>query len=224
MKTDSQNAGHYIRSLIQSGENQHLDFKYEISDAKKIARTFSAFANSGGGKLLIGVKDNGRISGIRTEEEIYMAESAAHLYCKPAVNYQIKKWYVDGRVILEIEIPGSTKRPHFARNESGEQTAYVRIGDQNIQANQILVNFWRSEDRKKGVLLNYGQEEKKLMTYLAEHQKITLSRFIKIGRIGRAEAERLLVNLMLLKVIAMEITDKGVYYRLGDEPSHSSFV
>jgi predicted HTH transcriptional regulator len=201
MKTDSQNAGQYIKSLIQSGENQHLDFKFEISDAKKIARTFSAFANSGGGRLLIGVKDNGRITGITTEEEIYMAESAAHLYCKPAVNFRTRKWFVDGRVVLEIEIPASTSRPHFARDETGEMTAYVRVEDQNIRADRILVNFWKNEGKKRGVLLNYGQEEKILMNYLAEHQKLTLSRFIKIARTGRAQAEKILVDLMLLKVI-----------------------
>ncbi|MCK7530152.1 MAG: ATP-binding protein [Marinilabiliales bacterium] len=91
MKTDSQKASQYINALIQLGENQRLDFKFEISDAKKMARTFSAFANTDGGKLLIGVKDNGRITGIRSEEEIYMAESSAHLYCKPAVEYHNQK-------------------------------------------------------------------------------------------------------------------------------------
>jgi predicted HTH transcriptional regulator len=216
MKTDSLNAGQYIKSLIQTGENQHLDFKFEISDAKKIARTFSAFANSGGGTLLIGVKDNGRISGIRTEEEIYMAEAAAHLYCKPAVNFKIRKWFVDGRVVLEIEIPASASRPHFAKNESGEPTAYVRVEDQNIQANQILVNFWKGEGKKRGVLLNYGREEKILMNYLSEHQKVTLSRFIKIARTGRAQAEKILVDMMLLRVITIEITEKAVYYRLAE--------
>jgi predicted HTH transcriptional regulator len=215
MKTDWQFAGQYIKNLIQSGENQHLDFKFEISDAKKIARTFSAFANSGGGKLLIGVKDNGRITGIRTEEEIYMAESAAHLCCKPAVDYRIKNWVVDGRIVLEIEVPGSTSRPHFARNESGEWTAYIRVEDQNIQANRILVNFWKNEGKKRGVLLSYGREEKILMTYLAENERITQSRFVKIARTSRAQAERILLNLMLLRVITMEVTDKAVHYRLN---------
>ena len=64
----------YINNLISQGENLNLDFKFEISDAKKIARTFSAFANTKGGKLLIGVKDNGAIAGIRTDEEIFMIE------------------------------------------------------------------------------------------------------------------------------------------------------
>ncbi len=217
MKTDSQKAGQYLNALIQLGENQRLDFKFEISDAKKMARTFSAFANTDGGKLLIGVKDNGRITGIRSEEEIYMAESSAHLYCKPAVDYHIRKWVVDGRCVLEIEIPASQAKPHFAPNDAGEWIAYVRVGDQNIQAAGIIVGFWQSQGKQKGVLLNYGQEEKILMTYLKENEKISLSKFTKIARIGKADAEKILINLMLLNVIRMEITEKGVLFKVTSD-------
>ena len=49
----------YIHALIAEGEHQQQDFKFEISDARKIAKTLSAFANTDGGRLLIGVKDNG---------------------------------------------------------------------------------------------------------------------------------------------------------------------
>ena len=219
MRTDPRDAGQYIKSLIELGENQHLDFKFEINDAKKIARSFSAFANTEGGKLLIGVKDNGRIAGIRTEEEFYMAESAAHLFCKPAVHYQVRKWNVEGRVVLEIIIPGSTRRPHYARNETGEWTAFVRVGDQNLQANRILVDFWKREGERKGILLSYGSEEKALIDYLSENDRITLSGFTRIARTNRAMAEKLLVKLMLIKVIRMEITEKAVYYRLVSEIS-----
>ena len=64
----------YIHTLIAEGEHQQQDFKFEISDARKIAKTLSAFANTDGGRLLIGVKDNGRIAGVRSEEEKYMIE------------------------------------------------------------------------------------------------------------------------------------------------------
>ena len=57
----------HIQKLIEEGEHQMLDFKFEISDSKKIARTLVAFANTDGGRLLIGVEDNGASSGIRTE-------------------------------------------------------------------------------------------------------------------------------------------------------------
>ena len=62
---------HYIQNLIEEGEHEHQDFKYQISDARKIARSISAFANNSGGRLLIGVKDNGNIAGVESDEEIY---------------------------------------------------------------------------------------------------------------------------------------------------------
>ena len=72
---------HHITKLIAEGEHQQLDFKFEIADAHKIARTLVAFANTDGGRLLIGVKDNGALAGVRSEEEYYMVEAAAKLYC-----------------------------------------------------------------------------------------------------------------------------------------------
>ena len=86
----------YIHTLIAEGEHQQQDFKFEISDARKIAKTLSAFANTDGGRLLIGVKDNGRIAGVRSEEEKYMIEAAAQLYCIPEIDYTLQT-YISGR-------------------------------------------------------------------------------------------------------------------------------
>ena len=60
----------YLLQLIAQGEHQQQDFKYKVMDAEKLARSVSAFANTDGGRLLIGVRDDGHISGIRSEEEI----------------------------------------------------------------------------------------------------------------------------------------------------------
>ena len=79
----------YLRKLIDGGENQQLDFKYCVSDSRKIAKTLSAFSNSDGGRLLIGVRDNGSIAGIQSDEEIYMVDTAAHVFCRPEINYSI---------------------------------------------------------------------------------------------------------------------------------------
>ncbi|MDA9964009.1 ATP-binding protein, partial [Schleiferiaceae bacterium] len=47
-----------LYTLISEGEHGEQDFKYRITDARKIARTLSAFANTSGGRLLVGVRDN----------------------------------------------------------------------------------------------------------------------------------------------------------------------
>lgn len=99
----------YIQELILQGENQQLDFKYCITDAKKIARSLVAFSNTDGGTLLIGVKDNRTITGIRDDEEYYMIETAAYIFCRPEVKFKSQIWNVEGKIILEITVPKGEK-------------------------------------------------------------------------------------------------------------------
>ncbi|MDE6288766.1 MAG: ATP-binding protein, partial [Muribaculaceae bacterium] len=84
----------YIMALVAEGEHDRQDFKYAVSDARKIARSISAFANAGGGRLLIGVKDNGAIAGVRNEEDAYVVELAAHRYCDPPQEVDFKAYSV----------------------------------------------------------------------------------------------------------------------------------
>ena len=52
----------HILQLVTEGEHVHQDFKFAITDACKIARSLSAFSNTEGGRLLVGIKDNGKIA------------------------------------------------------------------------------------------------------------------------------------------------------------------
>ena len=47
-----------LADLIAQGEHQQQDFKYEISNISKIAHSLSAFANTDGGRLLIGISSS----------------------------------------------------------------------------------------------------------------------------------------------------------------------
>ena len=208
----------YIRQLIEQGENQHLDFKFEISDAKKIARTLSAFANTEGGTLLIGVKDNGVIAGIRTDEEAYMIESAADIFCRPKVKYTIKPWEIEGKTILEVTIKPSSLRPHQAPWKNDLWRAFVRINDENFVANTIQVEVWKKLRSGKGSLVKYHDTEEKLLSYLRENQEITLRQFCKICRIKYPIAKKILVNLVAIGVIVIRQTENTVTYRLNPEP------
>lgn len=204
----------YIQNLIDQGENQMLDFKFEISDARKIARTLVAFSNTDGGKLLIGVKDNGKIAGIRSEEEYHMLEAAAELYCRPVVPFEAQKWTILGKTILEVDIARAAKRPCLAQNENERWLAYLRVEDQNLLANRVMMKVWRKEKRKKGIFLEYSNAEKLLLNYLKSNDYITLSKFCRICKIRLQQAEEILSDLIVLEVIQIRISEKGVRYSL----------
>lgn len=207
----------YLHNLITKGENQHLDFKFEISDAKKIARTFSAFANTSGGKLLIGVKDNGNIAGIRSDEESYMAETAAHIYCKPRVEYTVREHRVGEKTVLEIRIPESITKPHLAPWKDNDWKAFIRMGDQNFLANRVITEYWKIKAEKLNVKLRYDDFEVKLFALLKAESEITLTRFVKSSRVPPSVATKILAQLISVGVIDFRVTEDETYFCLNDQ-------
>lgn len=207
----------YIKKLISQGEHQQLDFKFEITDSKKIARTLAAFSNTEGGKLLVGVKDNGVIAGVRSDEEFYMVEAAAQLYCKPPVEFATREWNVDGRTVLEIDVPRSDNGPVSAPDKDGKWMVYIRVHDQNLLANTVLLKVWQLRDRKKGITIRYTDKEKILLEYLDKNGSITMSKFRKIAGISRQVAEKVLVDLITLQIIKMHITEQSVFYLMNED-------
>ncbi|MCK4748893.1 MAG: ATP-binding protein [Bacteroidales bacterium] len=205
----------HIQDLIAQGEHQQLDFKFEINDAKKIARTLSAFANTDGGKLLIGVKDNGNIAGVRSEEEYHMIEGAAQMYCKPELPFETRKWAIQGKTVLEVDIAAAEHRPCLALSEDNRWLAYVRVKDQNFLANNVLLKVWQKEKRKKGIFIEYSRTEEILLEYLELNPQISISKFCRIGKIPRKRAEETLAKLIALEVIQIEMSEKGAAYRLA---------
>ncbi len=133
-----------VRAMVAEGEHEHQDFKFAISDARKIARSISAFANNGGGRLLIGVKDNGVIAGVRNEEDAYVVELAASRYCRPEQSVQFRAYKVDGTAIVIVaDIAAATARPVLAGEPDGSWRAYYRVADENIAAHPLMVRAWR---------------------------------------------------------------------------------
>ena len=207
----------YLQRLIAQGENQTLDFKYCVSDSRKIAKTLSAFSNSDGGKILIGVRDNGSIAGIESDEEIYMVDTAAHLFCRPEIFFTVKQHFTEGKTIVEVEVTKGIRRPYQAKDENGRWVSYFRHHDQNLAANRILLQVWRKEEKKTGVMVRFGKAENTLLDYLAESGSVTLSKFKKIAGISSYRAEAILANLIIFKVLVMNASEKGFSYELNAE-------
>src|SRR6201994_4014599 len=98
-----------IKKLIFEGEGVTLDFKKTITNCEKIARTMTSFANNKGGRLLIGVADDGTIKGVKSEdEERYMITKAAQLYAKPALEPKFDEVYVDDKLVLVSKLKRAT--------------------------------------------------------------------------------------------------------------------
>jgi hypothetical protein len=204
----------YIKRLIENGENQQLDFKFEISDSRKIARTLVAFSNTDGGMLLIGVKDNGKIAGVRSDEEFFMVQAAAGMYCKPEIAFESKRWTIDGKTVLEITIPKGQDYPYFAEIEPDKWLAYIRVKDENILATAVHLKVWRNKSHDRGILMEYSDKVKKLLQYLELNQSISISKFCRTAFLPKKAAENILADLIYFGLIEPVYEDHHFVYSL----------
>lgn len=202
-----------IKKAIFEGEGVTLDFKKTITSCEKIARTMVAFANNKGGRLLIGVADDGTIKGVKSEdEERYMITRAAELFAKPALEPKFEEVYWDDKLVLVVEIPESDIKPHYALAEDGKWWVYVRVKDKSVLASKIVVDVLKHSTDKNGVLIEYSAKEKALLEYLDQKQRINVQEYCKLLKLNRRSAQRILVNMVLSGVLKIHTTEKEEYY------------
>lgn len=197
---------YYINRLIQEGEHEHQDFKFKISDAHKIAHSISAFANNDSGRLLVGVKDNGVIAGIRSEEDLHVIEAAATLYCRPAVEVDMQAFLCEGgAVVLRASIPRAYSRPVECKEADGTWRAYYRVADENIVAHPLMVRAWRMlDDPDASPAMVYTDAGEALLAALHRRGRASVEQLMLDARLSRAAAEDLIVRLTVMGIIRFE--------------------
>jgi len=202
-----------IKKLIFEGESVTLDFKKTITSCEKIARTMVSFANNKGGRLLIGVADDGTIKGVKSEdEERYMITKAAQFYARPALEPIFEEVYADDKLVVVVEIKESNTKPHYALAEDGKWWVYVRVKDKSVLASKIVVDVLKRSADDKGVLIEYSANEKALLEYLDKSQRINIKEYCSLRKLTRRSAQKILVNMVLSGVIRIHTTEKEEYY------------
>jgi predicted HTH transcriptional regulator len=206
-----------LRKLVNQGEGPHLEFKRKASHPEKIIREMIAFANTGGGTVLVGVDDHGAIPGVKyPDEEILVIEQALRKACRPALHIIETIIPLDeNQFVVRFDIPVSQRRPHFNVLSNDSKESYVRANDMSIKASREMVEIVRRSKQKKDIRFNYGNPEKQLMEYLELNKTITLDEYRKLAKLNRFQAAKKLVLLVLANVLRITPSEKGdVYSRI----------
>lgn len=202
-----------LKRQIFEGEGVKLDFKKTITSCEKIARTMVSYANNKGGRLLIGVADDGTIRGVKSEdEERYMITKAAHFYSRPALEPIFEEVYIDDKLVVVVDIEESATKPHYALAEDGKWWVYVRVKDKSVLASKIVVDVLKRSSGDEGVLIEYSNNEKALLEYLEKTDRITIKECCDLLKISRKKAQKLLVDLILSGIIRINTTEKEEFY------------
>lgn len=204
-----------IRAWVAQGEHQEQDFKFAVSDPRKIARSISAFANHTGGRLLIGVKDNGTIAGVRNEEDVYVVQAAATSFCVPEVEVDFHAYSVDsGITVMVAQIPAYPQPPVRVREAGGELRAYYRVADENICAHPWLEQMWERRSHDCPLLL--GEQHSALLDFVRRAGAVEAdARVLALElKTTTATAGRLAVELAAAGALVFDHTQGGFILRL----------
>lgn len=203
-----------LKSLIREGEHENQDFKYKISNSRKIARTLSSFANTSGGRLLVGVRDNGQIAGVKDEDDIYMIESAADIWLSPKIDIEVFAHSIDGKLVWEVVVPEGKEKPYNVEEETG-MFAYYRDGDQNFAANAVLKEIWRQDARNESRHpLPFSEKEKRLIQYIKDYSEVSVSKASKVMELPRNKTITTLARLVRWEVISWKLEQNQFLYTL----------
>ncbi len=204
-----------LKKLIEAGEGITLEFKSTIDSAQRIARTLAAFANTRGGVLLIGVEDDGQISGILSEaEEMSKIEQAAGSVCSPPIDVLYESQYEEEMHVLLIRIEESNQKPHFVRHISGERQVYIRVHDKSIPAGSTMEKQLHREPVTASKALLQSPNVKMLLKYLETNDFITVKRYAKLINVSERRAGKLLTDLAEAHLLTILEQDRGIVYAL----------
>lgn len=209
---------HELNQLVALGEGAHLEFKRKVPRPERIAKEVIAFANTRGGRLLLGVDDDGTIVGVRDpEEEEFALKRALSAHCSPALRLSIERIYIKHRRdVIVVHVPESSEKPHFLVNGGKRNEAvFIRVDDKSVEASTEALELL-AEGRDVGdVQFEFGEKELLLMRYLDAYGKITVPQYANVAGIPRRLASSTLVLLTRARILRLHADAKQDFFTLA---------
>lgn len=122
-----------LNTLIAQGENNALEFKSSQAHPDSLAREMVAFANSQGGIILLGVEDNGEVTGLPADKHYEeWVTNIARENVIPALDVIVTRHVHDQKQVLQIDVPKGRDKPYQTR----QFQFLIRVGSTNRIATQ----------------------------------------------------------------------------------------
>jgi hypothetical protein len=191
-----------ILDEIKNGESKTLELKERLPDNKSIAKTVIAFANTAGGKIIVGINDKLKIAGVEANSVYLLKDKIASVIfdsCSPDILPEIYTINIGGKLLLVIEIFRGNLIPYFLKSEGVAGGVYIRVGATNRKASPQIIEELQRHKR----YASFDEEINYDITVREPDMLPIKARFAKIGKTLNDEKLR---NLNLIK------TDRCITY------------
>jgi len=169
-------------------ESTTLEFKRELPDNNQIIKTIIGFCNQSGGQLIIGIADDGTVTGLTNKDiELIMESIERSIYdaCSPPIIPRISTQILENKRIIVIEVSEGMNKPYYRRSEGLARGTYIRLGRTTAKATSEIIQEleWQARgiDFECFPLYQATKDDldnEKIKTFLKErinHEKATLS-------------------------------------------------
>jgi ATP-dependent DNA helicase RecG len=180
---------------IKSGESKNVEFKVKLpDDSKKYMKTIVAYANTSGGKIIIGVDDTRNIVGVEPSSVFQIMDKIANAIsdmCAPQIIPDVTFQTIQGKCIVQIEIYPGQNRPYYIRSMGKENGTYIRVAGTSRPVDEAILKdleyqgAGKSYDEIVNVEIDYDEKQalklcNDIQKYIAESRGLPINRVRKI--------------------------------------------
>ncbi|HWK07074.1 MAG TPA: ATP-binding protein [Puia sp.] len=175
---------HELDVILQEGECQKIEFKRSINS--DLSRELTAFANSSGGKIFIGIEDSGTVYGIKITNELRSRIESMARDCDPPIPVELEA----SDNILIIHVPEGKDKPYRSANGF-----YIRSGASSVKlSTQEIIEFVKTEGKVK-----FEELHTPSVKYPDCLDASTINRYVRLSGISEViGTNELLANLGVL--------------------------
>jgi hypothetical protein len=182
----------------------------------EVAVKLSALANAGGGILLIGIKDNGKVVGINPEAVQSQLTLINEKKCVPSVQIATKALQMDMKFVLEVTIAPPIEKPVLALDVTNGRTAYYRLENTVFPLSKIIVGLWnlqKKEGRIQALSADLDTIQTSLFDLFEGDTRMTLSQLYKLQALEKSLIDKSLIQLIYKGFVDFEIGETMRYFR-----------
>ncbi|MDP6418894.1 MAG: putative DNA binding domain-containing protein [Candidatus Krumholzibacteria bacterium] len=195
---------HELEILLQEGEGAQLEFKESLSSS--FARELVAFANSSGGRILLGVSDNGTVLGVADTNNLRGRIQDVARNCDPPVRIHVERV---GEVTV-VSVQESEIKPVQCRDGFFWRQGAVT---QKLSREEIRTFFQQEQAIQFDLALCAG------FTYPDDFDHDKFNRWLKLSNISSSvKTEDILVNIDVAERVGdgLQFRNAGVIFFAKD--------
>ena len=204
-----------VKQLITRGQDVSLEFTSQIENQLTITRTIVAFANTNGGKVIVGINEKNKIVGVEPAEELKLFKELINNDCAPIVPFESKVIEEGRHLLLEIDVPKSSIK-HKAKGEEGEMQFYHRIKDTTLVGNRVIINLWKLQDDSTSKPIDLDDNLKAIFEFIEEYKPVTVSKIFRFFALNKNDVNLYLAQLNYWGYIDCVIVESGMAYTLAN--------